>query len=175
MPFRKEKKKGKKKRKGKGLVFKMCHPMSRESVSLLHSRGSREDHPAVRNAQRQVLLWAFETHSLSALHLHRKQENVWSRSTSCSASAQMKALVSSSWHHGDAAPCDCAEGGDKEPIGRPDAESEPLLHQHFLTRFHSHNYLMKRSQTYVGFKKKKKKEEEDCEWQHWMWLALIFS
>lgn len=46
----------------------------------------------------------------------------------------MKALVSSSWHHGDAAPRDRAEGGDKEPIGRRDAESEPLLHQHFPLR-----------------------------------------
>lgn len=70
----------------------------------------------------------------SASARKQAQENVFSISPGCCISAQMKALVSSSWHHGDAAPRDRAEGGDKEPIERLDAESEPLLHQHFLTR-----------------------------------------
>lgn len=61
---------GEKKKNGKGLVFKMCHTMSRESASLLRRRGCWEDHPAVRNTQRQVLALAFDTRSLSALHLH---------------------------------------------------------------------------------------------------------
>lgn len=127
---------GEKKKNGKGLVFKMCHTMSRESASLLRRRGCWEDHLAVRNTQRQVLALAFDTRSLSASASAHKQaqENVFTISRGCCTSAQMKALVSSSWHHGDAAPRDRAEGGDKEPIDRRHAESEPLLHQHFHTR-----------------------------------------
>lgn len=101
----------------------------------------------------------------------QKQENVFTISPSCSISTQMKALVSSSWHHGDAAPRDCTEGGDKEPIGRRDAESEPLLHQHFLPsstviiilwRDHKPTWVIKKDLPLTS------------EWQHWMWLAPTF-
>lgn len=44
--------------------------MSRESASLWRRGGCWEDHPAVRNTQRQVLALAFDTRPLSALHLH---------------------------------------------------------------------------------------------------------
>lgn len=81
-----------------------------------------------------------------------------------------------SWHHHDAAPRDCTEGGDKEPIEKQDGESEPLLHQHFpakpqvkLTRSIS-IIILWRDHKSVWIKNDLPLTSE---WQHWIWLAVF--
>lgn len=117
------------------------------------AEAAMEDHPAVRNTQRQVLLWLL-THTRFLPRIYSETRKCFHHKLLAAALApwwkpHFLPLTSrwccTSWLH---------RGWRQRANRKAGCRVWATLASAFSYKTHSHNYLMKRSQTYVGYKKR---------------------